>query len=444
MSGHHVDHYIDINEPEIELHKKVIGISKEIVKSTFPKWSDAKEEEFTLKKISGGITNLLIKVAHGEEAVLVRIFGEKTDLIIDRTIENQTFKTLSDRKFGPLFYGTFTNGRIEGWLDAVPLEPHEMGLIEPVNFVSLIAKQVAKLHQLDMPKLSPEPSLWPSLEKWYAMVLASPLDVHSPNAKIARVSNILAPLNLHEIRKELDWLKSVLPSSANDYGKQLLEKLAVSSKNSANNLPCQISPFKKIQSLCSYPLPSSNNPEEQAKIDATAFMYRQVYAHNDLLSGNIMHREGPVDYVTLIDYEYAGFNFLGHELANHFCEHAGFDFDIEKWYPSKKVQCIFFQTYMESMKELSYVPNLSSYDPAAPPSTSPDAISEVFLSTMFEVANAFTLTSDFWWGIWAIVQAQNSPIDFDFASYSIIRMKAYMKHKRDFYSLEANLITETN
>ncbi len=33
-----------------------------------------------------------------------------------------------------------------------------------------------------------------------------------------------------------------------------------------------------------------------------------------------------------------GYNYIAFDIANHFCEYAGFDFDLEKWYPSKEAQ----------------------------------------------------------------------------------------------------------
>ena len=29
-----------------------------------------------------------------------------------------------------------------------------------------------------------------------------------------------------------------------------------------------------------------------------------------------------------------GYNYIAFDIANHFCEYAGFDFDLERWYPS--------------------------------------------------------------------------------------------------------------
>lgn len=39
------------------------------------------------------------------------------------------FKLLSDKKFGPQYYGLFENGRIEGWFYAAPLAPQDMAAV---------------------------------------------------------------------------------------------------------------------------------------------------------------------------------------------------------------------------------------------------------------------------------------------------------------------------
>lgn len=50
-----------------------------------------------------------------------------------------------------------------------------------------------------------------------------------------------------------------------------------------------------------------------------------VYAHNDLLLGNILH-DSKRNTVTFIDYEYCGFNYQAFDVANHFAEFAGMSY----------------------------------------------------------------------------------------------------------------------
>jgi ethanolamine kinase len=47
-------------------------------------------------------------------------------------------------------------------------------------------------------------------------------------------------------------------------------------------------------------------------------------------------------------------------------------------------------------------------------------------------ANFFALVSHQFWGIWAIIQARYSPIDFDYFSYSKLRWSEYYRRKDEF------------
>lgn len=47
-----------------------------------------------------------------------------------------------------------------------------------------------------------------------------------------------------------------------------------------------------------------------------------VFAHNDLLLGNILYDEKQ-ESVIFIDYEYTAFNYQAFDIANHFTEYAG-------------------------------------------------------------------------------------------------------------------------
>lgn len=47
-----------------------------------------------------------------------------------------------------------------------------------------------------------------------------------------------------------------------------------------------------------------------------------VYAHNDLLFGNVLYNQEQ-NSVVFIDYEYTAFNYQAFDIANHFAEFAG-------------------------------------------------------------------------------------------------------------------------
>lgn len=92
----------------------------------------------------------------------------------------ELFALLSAQGFAPTYHGRFTNGRIEGWMEARPLEPEEMGQVgsvhcsiecgwiegantvshmcarfsqmqtSPVNFLDMIGKELGIMHVMDI------------------------------------------------------------------------------------------------------------------------------------------------------------------------------------------------------------------------------------------------------------------------------------------------------
>lgn len=87
-----------------------------------------------------------------------------------------------------------------------------------------------------------------------------------------------------------------------------------------------------------------------------------VFAHNDLIGKNIIYDEATgasssintltimteiSDEIHFIDYEYGAYNFRAFDLANHFCEFAGFELDYSK-YPPKEMQYKYFRTYFST------------------------------------------------------------------------------------------------
>ncbi|KAI7830052.1 kinase-like domain-containing protein [Kickxella alabastrina] len=131
-----------------------------------------------------------------------------------------------------------------------------------------------------------------------------------------------------------------------------------------------------------------------------------VFSHNDLLSGNVIMAESK-DEVFFIDYEYAMYNYRGFDIANHFNEYAGFECDYGR-YPGKEAQLAWFKTYLDHIA-------LDSGSGA--------------LEAMYTEVSLFQLASHFYWGIWALVQADISDIDFDYMDYARLRFEQYYRVK---------------
>lgn len=55
---------------------------------------------------------------------------------------------------------------------------------------------------------------------------------------------------------------------------------------------------------------------------------------------------------------------------------------------------------------------------------------EFFMSAV----QKFTLASHFLWGIWSLLQAEHSSLEFDFLNYALIRYTEYYKRKKQIFN----------
>ena len=331
---------------------------------------------FKTTQISGGITNRLYRlepiafmgaVNGGGNAsrelppsVIVRVYGDNTELLIDRHRDIENFVALSQQKFGVQLLGLFKNGRIEeDFNNSITLAPSDM---RKPHLMDLIAKELCKMNLLDMVNTTEgtekkEPILFKTLEKWIG--LAESIDWGEDADKRGRVEKI----KLGNVKQEIDWLKNLLKQTE--------------------------SPI--------------------------------VFAHNDLLSGNILYREGD-DNIVFVDYEYGGWNYRGFDIGNHFCEYAGFDYTkFAEVYPNKETQMKFLSAYAKeemSLKKSEYC------DPG-----SPEFVEK--LERLYVEVNRYALGSHLFWGVWGIIQAKHSKIDFDFLKYGEERITAFYYSKKN-------------
>lgn len=139
-----------------------------------------------------------------------------------------------------------------------------------------------------------------------------------------------------------------------------------------------------------------------------------VFCHNDLLSANIIYSGQSVSF---IDYEYGAQNYRGFDIGNHFCEYAGFECEFDQYYPDKQMQMTFLRSYLKALKGDNQEPT------------------ELELEHLYLEVNVFALTSHFFWGLWALLQASFSDIQFDYMGYAIRRFKRYNETKQHWFNL---------
>ncbi|CAM8966326.1 unnamed protein product [Rhodiola kirilowii] len=136
-----------------------------------------------------------------------------------------------------------------------------------------------------------------------------------------------------------------------------------------------------------------------------------VFAHNDLLCGNIMVNEAE-EKLYFIDFEYGSYNYRGFDIGNHFNEYAGYECDYNL-YPTKDEQYHFFKNYLN-----------------------PDGLGEVSdkeIEALYVETSTYTLASHLYWALWALIQAKLSPIDFDYLEYFFLRYNQYKKQSKNAF-----------
>lgn len=83
----------------------------------------------SLQFFTDGITNKLLGCYVGaamQDVVLVRIYGNKTELLIDRENEVKGFRVLHAHCCAPHLYCTFNNGLCYEFLQGTALEPEHI------------------------------------------------------------------------------------------------------------------------------------------------------------------------------------------------------------------------------------------------------------------------------------------------------------------------------
>lgn len=336
---------VDHSLPLPEMSPRLIGLCKDL----FKKWSKLDNSHFSVETISGGITNLLLKVSVREAngnvvSMTVRLYGPNTEYVIDRERELQAIGYLSAAGFGAKLLGVFGNGTVQSFINARTLTPSDM---RKPKLAAEIAKQLRRFHQVEIPG-SKEPQLWIEIFKFFQKASTLTFDEDEKQNKYEIIS-------FEEVHAEVIELK-----------------------------------------------------ELTGRLDSPV-----VFAHNDLLSGNLMFNdeEGKLYF---IDFEYGSYNYKGFDIGNHFNEYAGYDCDYSL-YPSRDEQYHFFRHYLEPEKPLE--------------------VSDKDLEALYVETNTYRLASHLYWALWALIQAKMSPIDFDYLGYFFLRYNEYKKQKENCFSL---------
>ncbi|XP_010501771.1 PREDICTED: probable choline kinase 3 [Camelina sativa] len=137
------------------------------------------------------------------------------------------------------------------------------------------------------------------------------------------------------------------------------------------------------------------------------------FCHNDLQYGNVMIDED-TNAITIIDYEYASYNPVAYDIANHFCEMAAN-------YHSETPHILDYTLYPGEEERRRFIHNYLSASGKEP--------KEEDIKQLLDDAEKYTLASHLFWGLWGIISGYVNKIDFDYTEYSRQRFKQYWLQK---------------
>jgi len=181
----------------------------------------------------------------------------------------------------------------------------------------------------------------------------------------------------------------------------------------ASNVPEQYEDSGKNRILSELPIDQLVQEIDELERALAKLNSPVVFCHNDLLHKNIIINK-QLDKVSFIDFEYATYNPRGFDIGNHFNEYAGFDPDYTL-YPLKDRQYMFFESYLAGAGI---------------------AVNDANLHKLYVEANQYALASHLFWGFWALVQGQNSDINFGFMEYGAARLNQYLRVKGEYLAIK--------
>ncbi|XP_072291624.1 choline/ethanolamine kinase [Eucyclogobius newberryi] len=333
-------------------------------------WKSVQEEDFQISIVSGGLSNLLYLCSLPDH---VPVVGEEPRQVLLRV------------------YGAILQGVDSLVLESVmfailaerTLGPKLYGVFPEGRLEQYLPNTRMRTDQLSQPSISAEIA-----------------------TKVARFHNMAMPFN-----KEPKWLFGTIDK----YMDQVM-KLQF-------NREAHVKKYNKLMKL--------DLPGELERLRAllAATPSPVVFCHNDVQEGNILALDNTVkssnDRLMLIDFEYSSYNYRGFDFGNHFCEWM-YDYTYNQWpfykaspenYPSREQQLHFLRSYLAEQERHEDDMKMDQTR------VEEDMIIE---------ANRYALASHFLWGLWSIIQAKISKIEFGYMDYAQCRFDAYFKQKKIF------------
>ena len=188
------------------------------------------DDLLAMTPISGGNTNHIYRCdLAGGAALLLRFFGQGSEVVVDRAREALCFHAVAAHGLCPKLLATFAHGRVEEYVHALPLTAAQF---RSPALSAAIARRLRELHAISEVEGLPQPStalLFPLLREWAALALEKcgaayeGCDMAGLSQEVdrleARLSTLASPICLcHNDLNHLNVLLVPPPSHAGDEG----------------------------------------------------------------------------------------------------------------------------------------------------------------------------------------------------------------------------------
>jgi ethanolamine kinase len=373
-----------------------------LVLSINPHWEGA-DNRIEFIRFTDGITNTLLKIINRKpglteeqidaEAVLMRAYGNHTEILIDRERETRSHTLLAQYGLAPPLLARFQNGLLYRFIRGQPTKPAD--LVEPA-----IWKAVAR-----------------RLGQWHATL---PVVSHT-SSQTANSSDgqgaVFRPEKTIPVQKG-DDITPIRPRQAGPNTWTVLQKWILALPAGTEDQRLRRQGLQKELERIVAELDDGNGIGEDGLI----------FAHCDLLCANVImippttngatHSHQDVEEVHFIDYEYATPSPAAFDIANHFAEWGGYDCDYNMM-PTRSIRREFLTEYVKSFVKHG--------------GKGADSDQQKVVDKLFQDVDRFRGIPGFYWGVWSLIQATISQIDFDYASYAEIRLGEYWawRHEQD-------------
>ena len=264
-------------------------------------------------KISGGVTNTIFKVITNKSIFIIRFYGEKTELLIDRKIEKKIMDYLNN--IAPKILKEYDNCRIEEYFEGV-------NNVHPSKYQKYLCKTLKIIHNLS--PIDNLPFFWDRFYKWKQQTN------HPYQKEIDEVLNKIKSFNSKY------WNQEVLGHGDLTIGNILLknEKVKLIDYEYSCILPRA---FDIANHLCEYEGLESDNfiyPDKDIRISLIKNYIEEEIKYNGLFLKII-------DYYSLISHYYWGcWSLIQAKISN-------IDFDYKKYGENRFKMFIYYKQYFD-------------------------------------------------------------------------------------------------